>query len=473
MKTHSPNTKQNSLREALTLIADAMRGKEHNYTEGSMNKAIVLLAIPMVLEMGMESLFAVVDIFFVSFLGAEAVAVVGLTEAVLTLIYAIAIGFSMAVTAVIARRIGEGEHELAAITAAQVLIIGFVIFLAIAFTGIRFTEDILALMGADEEVIRQGTSYTRIMFGGSISIVYLFILAAIFRGAGNAIIAMRALLLANGINIVLDPFLIFGWWIFPELGLTGAAIVTNIGRGAGVLYLLYHLFNGKHRIQLSLRHLRFSFEESWNLIKISIGGILQFFFATASWVFLIRIVAQFGSEAIAGYTIAMRIAVFTFLPAWGLSNATATLVGQNLGANNSARAEEAVWLSAKINLGFMVSVGILLLLFAQPLIHIFTQDAQVIYIGTNTLRIIALGYACYAIGMVMTQAFNGSGDTRTPTWINFICFWMLQIPLAWIAANLWEWQTFGVAFSIPAAETVLALIAWWQFRKGKWKLTQV
>lgn len=464
---------KNPLRETLALIADAMRGKEHDYTQGPMKTAVILLAIPMVLEMGMESVFAVVDIFFVSFLGAEAVAVVGLTEAVLTLIYALAIGFSMAVTAVIARRIGEGENEEAALTAGQVLIIGFAIFLGIAYVGINFAENILSFMGAEESVVAQGKTYTQLMLGGSISIVYLFILAAVFRGAGNAIIAMRALWLANGINIVLDPCLIFGWRFFPELGITGAAVATNIGRGVGALYLIYHLFGGQHRIQLGLRHLRFSFEESWNLIKVSIGGILQFFFATASWVFLIRIVAQFGSEAVAGYTIAIRIAMFTFLPAWGLSNATATLVGQNLGANNTARAEEAVWLTAKINTGFMVLVGILLLVLAELLLLIFTQDPQVIYIGVNTLRIIALGYGFYALGMVMTQAFNGSGDTQTPSWINFFCFWVVQIPLAWIAANLWNWQAFGVAFAVPAAEGILALVAWWQFRKGKWKLTQV
>lgn len=461
------------VQQLLGLIGDAMRGKEHDYTKGSLRHAVVLLAIPMMLEMGMESIFAVVDIFFVSALGAEAVAVVGLTEAVITLIYAVAIGFSMAVTAVIARRIGEGDRDQAALTTTQVLIIGLVISLCVAIIGLTFASDILRLMGASDAVISQGKNYTTIMLGGSLTVIYLFIIAAVFRGAGNAIIAMRALWIANGINIVLDPCLIFGWGPFPEMGVTGAAVATNIGRGIGVLYMLYHLFAGDTRIKLLRKHLRFSFEVALGLLKVSVGGILQFFIATASWVFLMRIVAQFGSEAIAGYTIAIRVAMFTFLPAWGLSNAAATLVGQSLGAADAERAEKAVWLTARYNIIFMGSVGVILFAFAETIIMFFTSESAVIAVGMDCLRIIALGYACFALGMVMTQAFNGAGDTTTPTWINFICFWLVQIPFAWLAANFFGWETLGVACAVTFAESLIALVAWWQFKKGKWKLTAV
>lgn len=455
------------------LLIDALKGKEHDYTKGSLRTSAILLAIPMVLEMGMESIFAVVDIFFVASLGADAIAVVGLTEALITLIYAVAIGFSMGVTAVIARRIGEGEHELAALSAGQVLLIGCVISLIVATIGFGFSTELLQLMGASEQVIAQGKSYTQLMLGGSITIIYLFIVAAVFRGAGNAFIAMRALWLANAFNIVLDPCFIYGWGPFPELGVTGAAVATNIGRGAGACYLLYHLFKGDTRIQLLIKHLIFSSKESINLIKVSIGGILQFFIATASWVLLMRIVAQFGSEAVASYTIAMRIAMFSFLPAWGLSNATATLVGQNLGANNAQRAEESVWLTAKYNVIFMLSMGLILLLFAQNLVGVFTQEATVLKLATYTLQIIALGYPCYALGMIMTQAFNGAGDTITPTKINFVCFWLFQIPYAWFAANMLGFNSLGAATAVALAESLIALIAWWQFRKGKWKLSKV
>lgn len=461
------------MRRFIRLIADAMRGKEHDYTKGSLRQAVVLLAIPMMLEMGMESIFAVVDIFFVSSLGADAVAVVGLTEAVITLIYAVAIGFSMAVTAVIARRIGEGDTDKAALTTTQVLIIGFVISILVAAIGLWFASDILRLMGASEAVINQGENYTTIMLGGCLTVIYLFIIAAVFRGAGNAIIAMRALWIANGINIVLDPCLIFGWGPFPELGVTGAAVATNIGRGIGALYMLYHLFYGNARIKLTLKHLRFVWSVALGLLKVSVGGILQFFIATASWVFLMRIVAQFGSEAIAGYTIAIRIAMFTFLPAWGLSNAAATLVGQSLGAADTLRAEKAVWLTTKYNVIFMGSVGICLFAFAQYIVGVFTSDTAVLRIGMDCLRIMSLGYACFAIGMVMTQAFNGAGDTNTPTWINFVCFWLVQIPFAWLAATIFGWATIGVACSVTLAESLIALIAWWQFKRGKWKLTKV
>lgn len=461
------------LQKALSLIGDAMRGKEHDYTTGSLRQAVILLAIPMVLEMAMESVFAVVDIYFVSSLGAAAVAVVGLTEAVITLVYAVAIGFSMAVTAVIARRIGEGDAEHAALTAGQVLLLGFIMSVIVATIGLLFAEDVLRLMGAEADVIEQGKHYTRFMLGGCITIIYIFVIAAIFRGAGNAIIAMRALWLANGINIVLDPCLIFGWGPFPELGVTGAAVATNIGRGIGVVYLLYHLFAGDTRIKLHLRHLYLSTKVALGLLRVSVGGVLQFFIATASWVFLMRIVAQFGSEAVAAYTIAIRVAMFTFLPAWGLSNAAATLAGQCLGANNLVRAEQSVWLTARYNITFMAVVAVILLLFAEGIIRLFTAEPAVVEVGMNSLRIIALGFPLFALGMVLTQAFNGAGDTTTPTWINLVCFWLVQIPLAWVVANWLGWETLGVAVAVTFSESLIAGVALWQFRKGRWKTTRV
>lgn len=461
------------LQQMFSLIGDAMRGKEHDYTSGSLRHAVILLAIPMMLEMAMESIFVVVDIFFVAGLGAEAVAVVGLTEAVITLIYAVGIGFSMAVTAVIARRIGENNDEAAALTAGQVLLIGCVMSLITAGLGLLFAEDILRLMGAEEAVIVQGRAYTTIMLGGSITIIYIFIIAAIFRGAGNAIIAMRALWLANGVNIVLDPCLIYGLGPFPDMGVTGAAVATNIGRGLGVLYLLYHLFRGNARIRMKARHLLFSAKESLALLKVSVGGILQFFIATASWMFLMRIVAQFGSEAVAAYTIAIRVAMFTFLPAWGLSNAAATLTGQCLGAGNPSRAKQSIWLTARYNIIFMTSLAVILLVFSTPILRLFSSEPAVIALGVDCLRIIALGFPLFALGMVLTQAFNGAGNTTTPTWINFFCFWLIQIPLAWLAANLFGWQTLGVAVAITISESLVAVVAFWQFRKGRWQATRV
>jgi len=467
------NKFHSKVKQSCGLIGDAIRGVEHDYTKGSMRQSILLLAIPMVLEMGMESLFAVVDIFFVSRLGAEAVAVVGLTEAILTLIYAVAIGFGMGITAVIARRIGEGENEKAAVTTAQVLIIGGLISLSIALFGLLFSGEILGMMGASDSVIDSGKTYMGLMLGGSGTVIYLFIIAAVFRGAGDATIAMRALWLANGINIVLDPCFIFGWGFFPELGVTGAAVATNIGRGIGVLYLFYHLFAGKHLVKVTVQHLRWVSSVARDLLKVSLGGIAQFFIATASWVFLMRIVAQFGSADIAGYTIAMRIAMFTFLPAWGLSNAATTLVGQNLGAGNSERAEQAVWLTAKYNTIFMCIVGILLLIFAEPLVRFFASDPAVVEIGKLSLQIIALGYPMFALGMVLVNAFNGSGDTVTPTVINLICFWLIQIPLAWLLANLAGLETMGVAIMVTIAESLISVLAFVLFRRGKWKQKRV
>lgn len=473
VQTNEKSARNSGIHRVVRLIAQALSGEERDYTTGSLSKAVMLLAIPMVLEMGMESVFAVVDIFFVSSLGADAVAVVGLTEAVITLIYAVAVGFGMAVTAVVARRIGEGNTALASVTAGQVLLLGLLMSAAIAAIGLAFSKDILLLMGASAEVLEQGKGYIQLMLGGSATIIYLFIIAAVFRGAGDAIIAMRGLWIANGINIVLDPCFIFGWGPFPELGVTGAAVATNIGRGIGALYMLYHLVKGELRIRVRLPDLRFSPSVSLALLRVSVGGILQFFIATASWVLLMRVVALFGSEAIAGFTIAVRIAMFTFLPAWGLSNAAATLVGQCLGAGNPGRAEKAVWKTAQYNVSFMLTVSVVMLVFPQALVSIFTDAPQVLAIGGQILQILALGYGFFALGMVMTQAFNGAGDTRTPTWINLVCFWLIQIPLAYSLALFVDLGAFGVALAVPAAESLIALLAFWQFRSGRWRRVRV
>ena len=442
---------------------------QRDFTQGSIGKAAFLLAVPMVLEMVMESIFAVTDIFFVSGLGADAIAVVGLTEAVITLLYAVAIGLSMAVTATVARRIGEKNYDAANIVTGQTIWIGLLTAFLVAGIGLWFAEDILRLMGATDEVLAIGGSYTSIMLTGSITILYLFLFNAIFRGAGDANIAMRSLWLANGINIVLDPLLIYGYGPFPEMGVTGAAVATNIGRGIGVLYQVYHLVDGSSRIKLGLAHLKVVFEVALRLLKTSFGGIAQFLIATASWVILVRIISNYGSEAVAGYTIAIRVIIFTILPSWGLSNAAATLVGQNLGANLPDRAELSVWKVAKYNVFFMVSVAIVFIAFAHPIIGLFTSDPEVLEVGVQCLRFISYGYGFYAVGMILVQAFNGAGDTMTPTWINLFCYWIFQIPLAYFLAESMELNATGVFLAITLAESLIALVAIVIFRQAKWK----
>ncbi|WP_444994017.1 MATE family efflux transporter [Aliikangiella sp. IMCC44359] len=446
---------------------------ERDYTKGPIGRAAFLLAVPMILEMAMESIFAVTDIFFVSGLGAEAVSIVGLTEAVITLLYAIAIGLSMAVTAMIARRIGEKQPSQANIVAGQTLLIGLMFGLVIGIPGFIFAGDILAIMGAEPSVIKQGQSYTSIMLGGSITILYLFLINAIYRGAGDATIAMRSLWLANSINIILDPLLIYGIGPFPEMGVEGAAVATNIGRGVGVIYQLYHLQNNHSRIRLQLPHLKLVSQVFTRLLKLSVGGISQFLIATASWVVLVRIVSTYGSDAVAGYTIAIRIIMFTILPAWGLSNAVATLVGQNLGAGQAQRAEQSVWRVARYNVYFMVTVAIIFIVFAKNLIGIFSQEPLVVSYGVECLRYIGYGYGFYAIGMILVQAFNGAGDTLTPTKINFFCYWLFQIPLAYILAKILAMGPTGVFLAITCAESIIAVIGIIIFRKGKWKLKTV
>lgn len=456
-----------------TLLKDALRGKEYDYTQGSLSTAIFLLAIPMVFEMVMESVFALVDIYFVSQVSTNAVATIGLTESVVSLIYAVAVGISMAATAVIARRIGEGDQEGAKNAATQVIYLGLGVSIVFSLVGIYFAKEILGLMKASPDLIEEGYQYTQILIGGNTTIVLLFLINAIFRGAGNASYAMWVLIFSNALNIILDPLFIFGIGPFPELGVKGAAVATTIGRGSAVILQLLLLWLGKSRVQLALRHLKLQLAIVSNLIRISWGGIGQFLIGTSSWVFLMRIMSEFGSEVLAGYTIAIRIVIFCLMPAWGLSNAAATLVGQNLGANAPDRAAKAVWQTSKYNALFMGTLSILFLVWSKPIVSIFSPVEEVINTGSLCLRVFALGYVFYAFGMVLIQSFNGAGDTKTPTYINFVCFWMFQLPLAYFTALSLEWGPVGVMISIVLAEILLTLISAYYFRLGKWKTIKV
>jgi putative MATE family efflux protein len=460
-------------RRAWVLVREALAGQEHDYTTGSIGRAVFLLAIPMMLEMAMESVFAVVDIYFVSGRGADSVAVVGLTEAVLTLLYAVAIGLGMAVSALVSRRIGEGNVDGAAKVAGQTIWLAMAAWVVVATIGIAFAPDILRLMGADEGVVAVGTSYTKLMLGGSLSILLLFLLNAVLRGAGNAALAMRVLWLANGINIVLGPLLIYGPGPLPELGVTGAAVATNIGRGIGALFALYYLTNGRGRVVLRVRHLHAEWEVLSSLLRVSAGGVFQFIIATSSYIVLMRVISTYGSAAIAGYTIAIRIMMFTFLPAWGLSNAAATLVGQNLGAKQPERAEASVWVATKYNVAFLVSVGVVGVIFAETLVAFFTSDPEVLRYGAACLRIVSYGYGFYAVGLIVTQAFNGAGDTTTPTWLNALCFWVLQLPLAYALAKWLALGPNGVFWAAAISESMLAVVGLLLFRRGAWKLKVV
>jgi putative MATE family efflux protein len=454
-------------------LREAVRGSEQEFTEGSLSRAIILLAIPMVLEMVMESVFAVVDVFFVAKLGADAVATVGLTESVITLVYAVAIGLSMGTTALVARRIGEKDRPGAVVAAVQAIAVGIIMSLPITAAGIIFAPKILALMGASQNIITTGAGYTTVMLAGNATIMLLFLINAIFRGAGDAAIAMRVLWIANAFNIVLDPCLILGLGPFPELGVTGAAVATNIGRGLGVLYQLHVLFRGRGRVQLNRAGLKFSPAVMLHLLRVSLGGVFQILIATASWVGLTRIMAIFGSAALAGYTIAIRIIVFSILPSWGLSNAAATLVGQNLGAKKPERAEKSVWLTGFSNMLFLIGVGLVFILFAEPLVAIFTNDPNVVPYAVACLRVVSYGYLFYAYGMVIVQAFNGAGDTYTPTLINLGCYWLVQIPLAYMLAMPLQIGANGVFVAITIAESLLAVVGILVFRRGKWKEKQV
>jgi putative MATE family efflux protein len=462
---------KNKFSHFISLIGQSLRGGEYDYTQGSIRVAIVLLAIPMILELSLESVFAVVDIFFVSSLGSKATQTVGLTESVITIIYSLAIGLSTAATAMVARRIGEKNPEAAVHAGMQALIMAFIITIVVSLAGVIFAPDILHLMGASDEVVKEGAIFTRIMLGSSVVIILLFLINGIFRGAGNAAIAMRSLWLASLINIFLCPALIKGWGPFPELGLKGAAIATTIGRGIGVLYQCYHLFwNKKSIISLSKEHFIIDFPLMRSLIKIAWPATFQFIIASGSWIVLSQLVAKTGGEhASAGYQIAIRNLVFFILPAWGLSNAAATLVGQNLGAKRPDRAEQSVLLTTKYNAFFMTGVMLLFIFFAKPIISIFTHVPEDMAYGAQSLQIMGAGFIFYGIGMVMIQSLNGAGDTKTPTRINLISFWLFQIPLAYLLVKVFKLGVEGVFIAIPVAETFLALSAWYYFRKGKWK----
>jgi putative MATE family efflux protein len=444
-----------------------------DYTQGSIGRAILLLAVPMMLEMAMESTFAIVDIYFVSSLGASAIATVGLTESVLTLVYAVAIGLSMGTTALVARRIGEKKPKEAADTAVQAILVAIAASLPFAIAGAFFAKDILRLMGADAWSIAHGYRFTAWMLSANSVIMLIFVINAIFRGAGDAATAMRVLWLANGINVVLDPIFIFGWGPFPALGIQGAAVATSIGRGIGVLMQLYVLFRGARHIRVAASQIRLQAGVMGRLVRTSLGGIGQFIIATSSWIALVRIVSVFGSEALAGYTIAVRIFIFTLMPAWGFSNAAATLVGQNLGAKQPERAERSVWITGVANMTFMALVSLLYIFGNEFLIRIFTPEQGIIKAGAECLRIVAYGYIAYAWGMVMPQAFNGAGDTFTPTKINLFCFWLLEIPLAYLLAIKLGAKQTGVYWSIVIAESAAGAVAILLFRRGKWKQMKV
>jgi putative MATE family efflux protein len=434
---------------------------------------VFLLAVPMILEMAMESVFAVVDVFFVASLGPSAVATVGITEAVLTLVYAVGIGLSTGSTALVARRIGEKDRHGAASAAVQAMLVAVIASVPFALVGIFFAREVLAFMGADAWSLEHGYRYTAWMLGGNAVIMLIFVGNAIFRGAGDAAIAMRVLWVANGINIILDPALIRGWGPLPEMGIEGAAIATNIGRGVGVaMQLVVLLRGGKHiRVLASQIHVQASL--MWRLIRVSLGGIGQLIIATSSWVGLVRIMSTFGSEALAGYTIAVRIIVFTFLPAWGLSNAASTLVGQNLGARDPARAEKSVWIVGWATMSFLALIGICYILLDEMLVRIFTREAAVVAAGAECLRTVSYGYLFYAWELVMIQAFNGAGDTLTPTKLNLLCFWMIEIPLAYLLALRLGVGERGVYWSIVIAESTAGIVGIWLFRRGRWKKREV
>lgn len=454
-------------------VFEALRGSHQDYTQGNLNHAILLLAIPMVLEMVLESLFAVVDVFWVGRLGANAVATVGLTESLLALVMAIGLGVSMSTTAMVARRIGEKDPEDAAIAGVQAIVLGLLISLGIGIPAGIFAPQLLGLMGASPAIVAGGSGYARIALGGCGAIIMLSLNNAIFRGAGDAAIAMRLLWVSNIINLILDPCLIFGLGPFPHLGVTGAALATFSGRSIGVLYQFYGLLKGTERIRILVRHLRLNLRVMARLLRVSVAGILQFAIANASWIVLVRIVSLFGATAVAGYTVSIRIVVFFILPAWGLSNAAATLVGQNLGAGEPDRAEQAVWRTGFYNMVFLGVIGIFFIVFAGPVVRLFISDPAVIPIAALALRTLSCGNIGYAYGMVMLQAFNGAGDTFTPTVVNFFGFWVLELPLAWWLAVGLRLHAEGSFLSIVISECTIAGASIVLFRRGRWKKQRI
>jgi putative MATE family efflux protein len=461
------------VRGAWKTLRSAVVGTREDFTRGSIWRAIFLLAVPMVLETLMESLFGVVNAFWVSRLGEDALATVGLTESMLTIVFAVCIGLGMGTTAMIARRIGEKNPRAAGDAASQAILLGVFVSLIVGAFGFTFAPALLRAMGAAPSVVAMGAGYPRIIYGTNVVIMLLFLNNAIFRGAGDASIAMRALWLGNAINLVLDPCLIFGLAFFPKMGVAGSAVATTIGRGTAVLFQLYVLARGSSRVRVYLRGLRPDFALMWRLFRISLGGMIQFLIATASWVVIVRLVSAFGSAAVAGYTVAMRIIVVAILPSWGMSNAAATLVGQNLGANQPERAESSVWKAGFANMCLLAAVTLVFLLFAEQLVGVFTRDPAIMRYGVDCLRFIAYGYVFYAWGMVVASSFNGAGDTYTPTLLNLFCFWLFQIPLAYCLARRTSLGVRGVFLAIMISESVLAIASVAVFKMGRWKTKKV
>ena len=465
--------KKSRLKTFFNNVAEAVSGTEQDFTEGKLSRAILLLSIPAVLEMVMESVFVIVDIYFVSKLGANAVATVGITESMVTIIYAIAIGLGTATTSMVSRRIGEKNPDAASIAAFQAILTGVIISLLIGLPGAMLSGRLLGMMGASKTILESMSGYTSIMLGGNIVIMMLFIINAIFRSAGDAAVAMKVLWIGNIINIMLDPCLIFGLGPFPHLGVIGAAVATTIGRGCAVLVQFYLLFFGRKRIRLSKKHLIINFKIMIKLLKLSFGSIGQNLISTSSWIALVRIISIFGSEVVAGYTIAIRIIGFTLMPSWGISNAASTLVGQNLGAKKPERAERAVWVTGVANMILLGAIGLILVVYPEPFIRIFIDNENVVKSGVLGLRIISIGFIAYGLGMVLVNSFNGAGDTSTPLKINIFAFWFVEIPLAWLLAIKSGLMEEGVFIAIVIAESLMTLIAWIVFRRGKWKLKEV
>ncbi len=450
-------------------MREAVCGTQRDFTEGSLRRAIVLLSVPTILEMSGESLFGIVDVFWIASLGPDAMAAVGLTEGLLTLIFAAAMGLCMGTTAMVARRIGEKDPAGAAVAAVQSIALGLLVSVPIGALGVLYAPQLFRLMGASPSVIATGSGFGAIMLGGNATIFLLFLINAIFRGAGDAVSAMRALWIGNLVNLILDPCLIFGWGPFPEMGVTGNAVATNIGRGIGVLYQLSVLWRGRSRLVISREQVRLDWPVMQRLLRVSLGGMFQFLIQMASYLALVRMVAMFGSAALAGYTIALRIIIVAILPSWGMCNAAATLVGQNLGARKPERAEKSVWAIGFYNMLFLCGIALVFIVFAEPLIRFFTQDAAIIPFGVKCLRLVSYGYGFYAYGMVVVQAFNGAGDTDTPTVINVFCYWLVQLPLAYALAQPLGLGASGVFLAITIAESLLAVVGIVFFRKGRWK----
>lgn len=464
---------KNQIKLFFQIVKESLRGEEHDYTQGNLKRAVFLLSVPMVLEMLMESVFAVVDIFFVSKLGADAIATVGLTESVITLIYALAVGLSAATSAMVSRRVGEKKYQKASKSAYQAIITGIAVSLLIAIPGSFFAKDILRLMNASEAIVNDLSGYASIMFGSNVVIMLLFINNAIFRSAGNPVLSMRALWMANIINIILDPVFIFGLGPIPALGIKGAAIATTTGRGIAVIYQFYLLSKGKGRIKLKGINFRPDLGLIAQLFKLSSGTISQHIVATSSWIVLMRIVALYGSAVLAGYTIAIRIIIFVMLPAWGIANAASTLVGQNLGAGQPERAQKSAWIAGRANMFTMGIVSLVLVIWPKFFMGLLSHETDIIHYGSFGLQIIGLGMIFYGLAMTLTNAFNGAGDTQTPFRINLVSFWLIEIPLAWLLATQVGWEQNGVFWAVVIAETFMTAVVLFFFQQGKWKLKQV